>query len=141
MGARLLDFPSEPIVVPLSCPAELSPEEHCGAEHKSVLSLRRMLRAVSAKPRVLRFIAVIVAIAAMLCVSAASVSAAHSHVKEPVDRCGVCQTAHMAAKQVAFIRIPHAPELQSLLAPAVIVQRIESRTVLVILTRGPPAAC
>jgi hypothetical protein len=95
-----------------------------------------MLRSDS---RPVRFLVVIFAIVAMLCVSAASVSATHSHVKEPVDRCGVCYTAHMAAEQVAVLQILHRPELRILLAAPVTIHRIESRSVLALLTRGPPS--
>jgi hypothetical protein len=93
---------------------------------------------VSGLRNALRKVSVILAIVAMLCVSAASVSAAHSHLKEPVDRCSVCSTAHLAARQIAVIQIHHSLELQSFLAPAVNFQRIENLGVLSILTRGPP---
>ena len=101
---------------------------------------RRMLRSNSNPLRALRFFAVILAVGAMLCVSAASVSAAHTHLKEPIDRCNVCYTAHQTAQQVAVVQVIHAPELQSLVAPPVSLQRFESRGVLAILTRGPPSS-
>jgi len=97
-----------------------------------------MLRSVPRAPRALRMVVVILAIAAMLCVSAASVSAAHTHQNEPVGRCDVCYTAHLAAQQVAVVQVIHALELQSFLSPAVAIQRLESRGILALLTRGPP---
>ena len=90
--------------------------------------------------RALRLLTVILAITAMLCVSAASVSAAHSHLKEPVDRCNVCYTAHLAAQQVAAIQVTHSLQLQSFLALPEAIQYVESRGVLTILTRGPPSS-
>jgi hypothetical protein len=98
-----------------------------------------MLQSAQRAHKVLRIFAVIFSIAAMLCVSAASVSAAHTHLKEPVDQCNVCVTAHMTARQVAVIQVIHAPELQSILAPVTEIQRVESRTVVTALTRGPPS--
>jgi hypothetical protein len=100
----------------------------------------KMFCSPSKSPRALRFFAVILAITAMLCVSAASVSAAHTHLKEPVDRCGVCQTAHLTTQKVATVQVLHAPELQSLLATPITVQRPESGETLVLLTRGPPSS-
>ncbi len=76
----------------------------------------------------------------MLGVSAASVSAAHAHVKEPVGQCSVCSTAHMSAREVAVIQVDHVLELQSILAPVITIQRIESRSILTSLTRGPPSS-
>lgn len=99
-----------------------------------------MLRELSSRSRALRIVAVIFAITAMLCVSAASVSAAHTHLKEPVDRCGVCQTAHLATQQVAIVQILHGPELQNLLTPQTAVQRVESTGIFTSLSRGPPSS-
>jgi len=99
-----------------------------------------MVRAVLSAPRSLRMVAVILAIAAMLCVSAASVSAAHTHSKEPVGRCDVCSTAHQAAQQIVVAPVVHAPHVQSQLAKPIEIHRIESRTVLTLLTRGPPSS-
>jgi hypothetical protein len=99
-----------------------------------------MLYALAGAPRALRATFVMLAITAMLCVSAASVSAAHTHLKEPVDRCDICCTAHLVAQQVAVIQVIHALELQSILSRYVAVRRIESRGVLSLLTRGPPSA-
>lgn len=76
----------------------------------------------------------------MLCVSAASVSAAHTHLKEPIGSCDVCYTAHMAARQIAVTQIVHSLELQSFLAPPAAIQYVESRGVLSLLTRGPPSS-
>ena len=98
-----------------------------------------MLRSIQRAPRVLRVFAVILAITAMLCVSAASVSAAHAHLKEPVDQCNVCYTAHMTAQQVAVIQVIHTLELQRVLTPLSEIQSAESRSVVTSLTRGPPA--
>jgi hypothetical protein len=50
----------------------------------------------------------------------------------------VCYTAHLAAQQVAVVQVIHALELQSFLSPAVAIQRLESRGILALLTRGPP---
>jgi TATA-box binding protein (TBP) (component of TFIID and TFIIIB) len=97
------------------------------------------MRAVIMAPRTLRMVAAIFAITAMLCVSAASVSASHAHLKEPIDRCDVCSAAHLTAQQIAVVQIVHAPELRSLVAPLVTARRIESRGVVVLLTRGPPS--
>lgn len=99
-----------------------------------------MLRSVPRALRAIRIVAVILAIAAMLCVSAASVSAAHAHENEPVGRCDVCYTAHLAAQQVVVVQIIHALELQSFLAPPVAIQPVESRGILALLTRGPPSS-
>jgi hypothetical protein len=89
--------------------------------------------------RTFRTAAVIVAIAALLCVSAASVSAAHAHPNKPDDTCNICSTAHMAARHVAVIQLVHAPEVQSILPLPVAIQTQEYGGVLSILTRGPPA--
>jgi len=67
------------------------------------------MRAVIMAPRTLRMVAAIFAITAMLCVSAASVSASHAHLKEPIDRCDVCSAAHLTAQQIAVVQIVHAP--------------------------------
>jgi hypothetical protein len=83
---------------------------------------------------------VIFAITALLCVSAASVSAAHAHPNRPDDSCNVCSTAHMAARQVAVIQLIHAPELQSFLPLPVAIETPESGRVLSTLTRGPPSS-
>ena len=105
-----------------------------------MISSRQMLRSFPRAPRALRILAVILAIAAMLCVSAASVSPAHTHLKEPVGSCDVCYTAHLAARQVAVVQVIHALELQSFLASPAAIQRVESRGILALLTRGPPSS-
>lgn len=99
-----------------------------------------MLRAVLRAPRALRMVTVILAITAMLCVSAASVSAAHTHLKEPVGRCDVCTTAHQAAQRIFVVQVVHAPKLDSRMAKPVAIPRVESRNVLTRLTRGPPSS-
>jgi hypothetical protein len=99
-----------------------------------------MLRSFPRSPRALRILAVIFAITAMLCVSAASVSPTHTHLKEPVGRCDVCFTAHLVAQQAAVVQVVHALELQSFLAPPVAIQRVEPRGILALLTRGPPSS-
>ena len=82
---------------------------------------------------------VIFAIAALLSVSAASVSASHAHPNKPDDTCNICSTAHMAARHVAVIQLVHAPEVQSILPlPAAILTQ-ESGGVFSTLTRGPPS--
>jgi hypothetical protein len=91
-------------------------------------------------PRALRVFAVMFAITAMLCVSAASVSAVHAHLNSPSDRCDVCDTAHMAVQQAAPIQFVHTLALQSFLAPPAAVERVASRPILALLTRGPPSS-
>jgi hypothetical protein len=83
---------------------------------------------------------VILAIAVMLCVSAASVSPAHVHLNSPADRCDICVSAHMAVQQVAVIRVVHTLELQSFLAPPQALEHFDSPRILTLLTRGPPSA-
>ncbi len=99
-----------------------------------------MFRTISNALRALRLASVILAITAMLCVSAASVSSAHTHLKEPVDRCGVCITAHQAAQQVVVVHMIHALELHGLLARTFAIRHVESDGVFDLLTRGPPSA-
>ena len=99
-----------------------------------------MLRSFPRAPRALRIIAVILAITAILCVCAASVSPAHTHLKDQADRCDVCVTAHLASQQVATIQVVHALELQSLLLPPLPIQRVESSGIVCTLTRGPPSS-
>lgn len=99
-----------------------------------------MLREFLRKACALRSLTVVLAITAMLSVSAASVSVAHTHLKEPVDRCNVCQTAHLATQQIIVVQIIHGPELQSLFAPQATIQRVDSRSVFTSLTRGPPSS-
>ena len=99
-----------------------------------------MLRAVLRTPRALRLVAVILAIAAMLGVSAASVSAAHTHVKDPVGRCDICSTAHQAARRIVVVQVIHAPNVHSRIALPVAIRRVESRSALTLLTRGPPSS-
>ena len=99
-----------------------------------------MLRAVVGVPRALQIVSVILAITAMLSVSAASVSAAHTHVKGPFGRCDVCSTAHQAAQQSVVVQVVRAPNLHSRMAQPVAIQRVDSRSVLTLLTRGPPSA-
>jgi hypothetical protein len=101
---------------------------------------RQMPRSGPDVPRAFRILAVLLAIAAMLCVSAASVSPAHSHLNDQADHCDVCVTAHLAVQQVALVQVVHALELQSVLPVAAQVQRFESRQVLTLLTRGPPSS-
>lgn len=105
-----------------------------------MISLVQMLRSVSGKSRTLRVLAVVLAIAAILCVSAASVSAAHTHLKEPVDRCDVCYTAHLTAQRAVVIQVVHELQLQSFLAPPEGIHHVESRGVIALLTRGPPSS-
>jgi hypothetical protein len=76
----------------------------------------------------------------MLGVSAASVSAAHTHLNSAADQCDICHTAHMAAQQIAVIQVVHSLELQSFLAPPEALERVESRGFRTLLTRGPPAS-
>jgi hypothetical protein len=90
--------------------------------------------------RTLRAAVVIFAITALLCVSAASVTAAHSHPNKPDDSCNVCSTAHMAARHVAVIQLVHTPEVQSILPLPVAIQTQESGGVLSTLSRGPPSS-
>jgi hypothetical protein len=88
----------------------------------------------------MRIAAVFLALAAMLCVSAASLSAAHSHhLNQPADRCSVCCTAHMAASEVAVIHVIHAPEARSFESPLAESMDFQSRAVSSTLTRGPPS--
>jgi hypothetical protein len=90
--------------------------------------------------RALRIFAVLFALTAMLSVSAASLSAAHSHHRlEPADQCSVCCTAHMTASEIAVIHVVYAPELRSFESPLITVRDAESRTITSSLTRGPPA--
>jgi hypothetical protein len=109
----------------------------CG---RMVVCSDQMLRSVLGAPRTPRIFAVILAIAAMLCVSAASASPAHTHLKDAADRCDICVTAHMASQQAGVIQVVHAPELQSFLAPPAAIQRAVSRRILALLTRGPPSS-
>jgi len=88
---------------------------------------------------VLRILAVVLALGAMMSVSAASLTPAHNHLNTAGDHCDVCITAHMAAREVAVIQVVHAPVLQSFLAPVDAVQSVVSRSVLSSLTRGPPS--
>jgi len=91
-------------------------------------------------PRKMRIVAVFLALTAMLCVSAASLSAAHSHhLNQPADRCSVCCTAHMTASEVAVIHVIHAPEARSFESPLATATDFQSRTVRSSLTRGPPS--
>jgi hypothetical protein len=76
----------------------------------------------------------------MLGVSAASFSASHAHVKDPVGRCDVCVTAHQAAQRINVVQVIHAPALHSRMPQPVAIGRVESRSVLTLLTRGPPPA-
>jgi hypothetical protein len=98
-----------------------------------------MLCSVPEKHRLSRIVVVILAITAMLCLSAASVSPAHTHLNSAADHCDVCYTAHMAAQQVAVIQVVHSLELQNFLTPPEAFQHVESRGILALLTRGPPA--
>ena len=98
-----------------------------------------MLRSVPGSPRAIRLVAVIVLIMTMLCVSAASVSPSHTHLNEPVDRCDVCYTAHLAAQQVAVVQVIHSLEVQSFLPPSVAILHVETRDILALLPRGPPS--
>jgi hypothetical protein len=95
---------------------------------------------VLGKPRLSRIVVVILAIAAMLCITAASVSSAHTHLNSAADHCDICCTVHMAAQQVAVIQVVHSLQLQGFLAAPEAVQRVESRNILAVLTRGPPAS-
>ena len=99
-----------------------------------------MQRSEPVARRLTRIAVVILAIAAMLCVCAASVSPAHSHLNSASDHCDVCYTAHMAAQQVATIQVAHSLELQSFLTPSEVLQHVESRGILTLLTRGPPTS-
>ncbi len=99
-----------------------------------------MLRSIQRAPRALRIITAILAIVAMICVCAASVSPAHTHLKNQADRCDVCVTAHMARHKVSVIQVAHALTLQSFLPPPSARRRFASRGVLALLTRGPPSS-
>ena len=99
-----------------------------------------MLRPAPGQPRLSRIIVVSIAFAAMLFISAASVSSAHTHLNSAADHCDVCFTAHMAAEQVAVVQVIHSLQLQSFLAPPEALQRVESRSIVAALTRGPPAS-
>ncbi len=94
----------------------------------------------AAVPRALRIFVAIFSIVAMLCVSAVSVSAAHTHLNQPVDRCDVCSAAHMTAERVAVVQVVHALEVQHYVPRPVTLQNIASRGILAFLTRGPPAS-
>lgn len=99
-----------------------------------------MPRSFYSVPRALRIVAVILAITAMLCVTAAASSPGHTHLNEPVGRCNVCYTAHQATQRVSVVQIIHALELQSVLALNTPLQHLESRGVIALLTRGPPSS-
>ncbi len=99
-----------------------------------------MLRSVTGALRAPRIFAVILAITAMLCVSAASASPAHTHLTGPADHCDICVTAHLASQQATVIQVVHALELQSFLPPAAVIRRTELRRILALLTRGPPSS-
>jgi hypothetical protein len=91
-------------------------------------------------PPRLRIVAVFFTLVAMLCVSAASLSAAHSHhLNKPVDQCSVCCTAHMTAGEVATIQFVHAPEGHTFDTPLAVAPVLESRAITSTLTRGPPS--
>ena len=100
----------------------------------------KILALLASAGMALRSVGAILAIASMLCVSAASVSASHTHAKQPIDQCSVCCTAHMAVQQVAVIQAVHALELQSILSMPVAIGPVESRGLLAFLNRGPPSS-
>lgn len=90
--------------------------------------------------RALRILAVLLTLTAMLSVSAASLSAEHSHHRlQPADQCTVCCTAHMTVSEIAVIHVIHAPEVRSFESPLITVRDAESRTITSSLTRGPPS--
>lgn len=88
--------------------------------------------------RGLRFMVVLLAVLAMLGVSAASVSSEHSHLRGPSDRCDVCVAAHMSASPAVVSPVLHAPEPVRSFASLPVVLRANSRSVLTLVTRGPP---
>ncbi|MEP6716106.1 MAG: hypothetical protein ABJC09_11070 [Terriglobia bacterium] len=88
--------------------------------------------------RARRAVFAILTIVAMLSVSASSLSAAHTHQKDSVDRCGVCSAAHLAVDHVARVQILPAPEFQFLAPLPVETHRRENLTAPVFLIRGPP---
>ena len=99
-----------------------------------------MPRLVPGANRTARTLLVILAIAAMLCVSVVAVSPSHAHLTSPADQCNICATAHMAVQQVVAIQVVHNLELRSFLPPRAALARFQSRSVLVLLTRGPPSS-
>src|SRR5580698_7806987 len=99
-----------------------------------------MLRPAPGQSRLSRIVVVVLAIAAMLFISAASASSAHTHLNSAADHCDVCFTAHMAAEQVAVVQVIHSLQQQCFVAPPEAQQRVESRSILALLTRGPPAS-
>ena len=99
-----------------------------------------MLRQAQDRPRPIRQIALVFAMLAMLLVAVASASPAHTHLNSAADRCDICSAAHMAAQQVATVQVFHSLEIRNFIAAPEAVQRVESRSVLALVTRGPPAS-
>ncbi|HYA18033.1 MAG TPA: hypothetical protein VEF06_11235 [Bryobacteraceae bacterium] len=87
----------------------------------------------------LRTLVLLVTLAAMLGVSAASITPAHLHLNSSASRCDLCFTAHFAAVQSPAVQSVHAPELSgptALLQPYSRYQSLASRPS---SSRGPPS--
>jgi hypothetical protein len=82
----------------------------------------------------------LLAIAAMLGVSAASASSQHFHTKSPASGCDLCINAHVAAEQARpAVYLLDVPELHARFVPGAAVAGSQILSANAILTRGPPS--
>src|SRR4051812_17199099 len=92
-------------------------------------------------PGKLRFLVVLIAIAAMLGVVTASASPSHFHSNPPASGCDLCVAAHVASLEAAIIAsVAHAPLWHghiTLYSPVSGYQLFRSEAA---LTRGPPSS-
>ena len=90
--------------------------------------------------RTFRAVILLLAIAAMLGVAAASSSPAHFHAKPPANGCDICFTAHIVSLEAKAIpAIVHAPRVYGFLAPSAAVSGYRLLRGSESLTRGPPS--
>lgn len=98
-----------------------------------------MILAIASARGMLRMLTAILAITAMLAVSAAATSALHSHVNERKSHCEICCAANLAVHRTSVPLLVHAPAVQRFAPPPVVLSMYVTPGATTCLTRGPPA--
>ena len=94
-----------------------------------------MTQAIAGVRGMLRSLTAILAITAILVVSAA----ANSHVGERDSHCEICCAANLAVHRASVPLVVHAPAARRFAPPPAALSRYVTRDATTCLTRGPPS--
>jgi hypothetical protein len=91
-------------------------------------------------PKRLKIAVLLLALVAMLGVSAASNSPAHFHLNSSANRCDLCFTAHMVGVQSPGVQPVHCPEISGRVALLLPYFGYDLSSIRALSSRGPPSS-